>query len=297
MTSSRPLGVERRNLAGTASTLAPVFALAIFFAGILAASGALAQDASSKPREVLAGPDLSGRFAPSVTVDGRDLPDATYLNGVRDALGRRWYNGTTTPSPPVVQFDIATDGRVSGVVLERASGNVEVDRAALSAVQRSSPFDPLPRNHTAGPLRFHVLFSPFRTSSAVGDAIWTARRTEAVLRLTGVRGRTDTTSAIRLLQELGEDGDAIALTDLGHAYLLGIGVTPDPRRAADCYRRAGELGSGLAQLQLAEMLERGAGVERDMDQAFALYRAASGSSHPRVAKDARDALTRLAASR
>jgi TonB family protein len=297
MTSSGPPRVDRRNRVGGASTAARVFALAALLPGILAAPGVRAQETSSRPREVLAGPDVSNRFAPSVTADGRDLSDATYLNGVRDALARRWYNGTTTASAPVVQFDIAADGRASGVILERTSGNYEVDRAALAAVQRSSPFDPLPRDIARGQLRFHVLFSPFRSADGVHEAIWTARRTEAVLRLTGLRGRTDTTGAIRLLQELGEDGDAMALTDLGYAYARGTGVTPDPRRAADYYRRAGELGSGLAQLQLAEMLERGDGVERDLDQAFALYRAASGSTHTRVAKDAKDALVRLAAPR
>jgi len=275
-----------------------VFALAALVPGILAAPGARAQETSSRPqREVLAGPDLTGPFVPSVTADGRDLSDSTYINGIRDAVARRWYNGTRTANPPVVQFDIGADGRVSGVILERSSGNQEVDRAALAAIQRSSPFEPLPRGVGRGQIRFHALFPPFRSVSGVSEAIWTARRAEAVLRLTGLRGRTDTTGAIRLLEDLGDDGDAIALTDLGHAYERGIGIAPDPRRAADCYRRAGELGSGLAQLQLAEMLERGAGVERDLDQAYALYRAASGSPHPRVAKDAKDALARLGASR
>jgi TonB family protein len=296
MTSSkRP--VDRSNGVGGASTAALVFALAVFLIGNLAAPGVRAQETSSGPREVLAGPDVSNRFAPSVTVDGRDLTDASYVNGVRDVLARRWYDGTRTTSAPIVQFDIAADGRASGVVLERTSGNMEVDRAALAAVQRSSPFDPLPRGIARGQLRFHVLFNPFRNVGGVSEAILTARRTEAVLKLTGLRGRTDTTGAIRLLEDLGEDGDAMALTDLGHAYERGIGITPDPRRAAACYRRAGELGSSLAQLQLAEMLERGLGVERDLDQAFALYRSASGSPHSRVAKDAKDALARLAAPR
>ena len=292
MTSSGSPRVDRRNRVGGASSAARVFALAAFLPVVLAASGARAQETSSRPREVLAGPDVSNRFAASVTADGRDLSDASYLNGVRDVLARRWYNGTKTASAPVVQFDIAADGRASGVILERTSGNQEVDRDALAAVQRSSPFDPLPRQ-----VRFHVLFSPFRSLGNVHEAIRTARRTEAVLKLTGLRGRTDMTGAIRILQELGEDGDATALTDLGHAYEWGTGVNPDPRRAADCYRRAGELGSGLAQLELAEMLERGVGVERDLDQAFALYRSASGSPHTRVAKDAKDALARLAAPR
>jgi TonB family protein len=296
MTSSkRPL--DRRGRVRGASPAARVVPLAAFLLGIVAASGVRAQETPSGRREVLAGPDASNRFAASVTADGRDLTDATYLNGVRDALSRRWYDGTKTASAPVVQFDIAADGGASGVVLERTSGNMEVDRAALAVVQRSSPFDPLPRGVARGQVRFHVLFNPFHNAGGVSEAIRTARRTEAVLRLTGVRGRTDTTGAIRLLEDLGDDGDAMALTDLGHAYERGIGIAPDPRHAADCYRRAGELGSGLAQLQLAEMLERGLGVERDLDQAFALYRSASGSPHSRVAKDAKDALARLAAPR
>lgn len=287
--------VDRRNRVGGASTAARVFALAAFLPGILAASDVRAQE-TYRPREVQGGPDISNRYAVSVTADGRDLSDATYLDGVRDAVARWWFNTTKTATAPVVQFDIAADGRASGVILERTSGNQEVDRAALAAVQRTSPFDPLPRGVARGQ-RFHVLFSLSRSADGVHQAMWTSYRTDAVLRLTGFRGRTDTTGAIRLLQELGEDGDTMALTDLGYAYERGIGVTPDPRRAADYYRRAGELGSGLAQLQLAEMLERGDGVERDLDQAFALYRAASGSTHPRVATDAKEALVRLAAPR
>jgi TonB family protein len=297
MTPSGLPRVDRRNRAGGASAAARVFALAAFLLGILAVSDARAQDPPSRQREVLAGPDASYQFVVSVTVDGRDLSDATYLNGLRDALARRWYSVTRTPTAPVVQFDIAADGRASGVILERSSGNQEVDRAALAAVARTSPFDPLPHSIARGQLRFHVLFSPFRPANGVREAMWTSGRTEAALKLAGLRGRTDPTSAIRILQELGEDGDAMALTDLGHAYERGTGVTADPRRAADYYRRAGELGSGLAQLQLAEMLERGDGVERDMDQAFALYRAASGSTQSRVAKDAKEALARLTAPR
>lgn len=293
MMPSPPGRVDRRNRVGAVRTSVRLLGLAALLPAMLAAPAALSQETSSKPREVLAGPDVSGRFVPSVTADGRDLRDAVYLNGVRDALSRRWYNGTKTNPPPIVQFDVAADGRVSGVILERTSGNLEVDRAALAAVQRASPFDPLPRDFPRGQVRFHVLFPPFRNVDSVREAMWAAQRAEAALRLAGLRGRTDTTGAIRLLEVAGDDGDAIALTDLGYAYEHGIGVTPDPRRAADFYRRAGELGSGLAQLQLAEMLERGIGVDRDLDNAFALYRAASGSPHSRVAKDARDALERL----
>jgi TonB family protein len=43
-----------------------------------------------------------------------------------------------------VTFKIQRNGSVTDLRLERPSGNIEADQAALRAIQSAAPFDPLP---------------------------------------------------------------------------------------------------------------------------------------------------------
>jgi uncharacterized protein len=75
--------------------------------------------------------------------------------------------------------------------------------------------------------------------------------------------RGDYRTAIWLLQQLGEHGNAVAQFDLGFIFDNGRGVLPDYRAAAKWYRLAAERGHAVAQYQLGTMYANGRGVPRD----------------------------------
>lgn len=58
----------------------------------------------------------------------------------------------------VVSFGLTTSGGLRYARIARSSGNSSVDRAALSAVRRSSPFPRPPRGASSGQLRFSIPF-------------------------------------------------------------------------------------------------------------------------------------------
>jgi TPR repeat protein len=77
------------------------------------------------------------------------------------------------------------------------------------------------------------------------------------------------------LKPLAARGDAHAQYMLGYLYDRGLGLEPDPSRAASFYRRAAEQGHPFAQNNLAFLLERGLGVAQDARQALKWYRLAA----------------------
>jgi len=58
----------------------------------------------------------------------------------------------------VVSFGLSTSGGLRFARIARSSGNSSVDRAALSAVRRSSPFPRPPKGASSGQLRFSIPF-------------------------------------------------------------------------------------------------------------------------------------------
>lgn len=61
----------------------------------------------------------------------------------------------------------------------------------------------------------------------------------------------------------GREGDAAVQLELGLKYFSGEGVPRDYARAANCFRKAAELGEAIAQCNLGVMYYEGLGVERD----------------------------------
>lgn len=78
-----------------------------------------------------------------------------YKGKVRRKIARR-FNPKTKPAKrdAVVSFTIASNGSAKSIHLARSSGNAKLDRAALSAVKRASPFPSLPSGKST--LAFHV---------------------------------------------------------------------------------------------------------------------------------------------
>ncbi len=105
-----------------------------------------------------------------VLSDTQGVDFGPYLERVVYTVKRNWYNvipeaamspifkrGTVT-----IDFAIQKDGRVAGMRLMGASGDVSLDRAAWSGITASDPFPPLPSQFTGGylALRFHFLYNP-----------------------------------------------------------------------------------------------------------------------------------------
>lgn len=76
-----------------------------------------------------------------------------YVEAVRNRVSSNWLLSTISPNlmtaPRLyVEFDIEKDGTISNIRLTQSSGNPEVDRSALRAVQASNPLGPLPGDYS-----------------------------------------------------------------------------------------------------------------------------------------------------
>jgi periplasmic protein TonB len=76
-----------------------------------------------------------------------------YVDAVRNRVSENWLLSTISPSvitaPRLyVEFEILRDGTISNVKLMQSSGNSEVDRSALRAIEASSPLGALPSDYS-----------------------------------------------------------------------------------------------------------------------------------------------------
>lgn len=130
-----------------------------------------------------------------------------------------------------------------------------------------------------------------------GSVEWYTRAAEqgdpiANLRLASVdANKAYPVKRTELLLKAAVEGDlAAAQHELGDAYYRGWGVTRDPERALDMYRRASAHGHTVGHMRLARMHEHGeGGATRDMGIAIQLLRKA----HERGNEDAKHKLKRL----
>ena len=90
----------------------------------------------------------------------------------------------------------------------------------------------------------------------------------------GLAGMQKADSAALIFESLAQQGDSMALLQLGLAYDLGNGVAPDTARALSLYRQAGDRGVSNGYTFLADFYRDGEFVGRNADTAFALYRRA-----------------------
>ncbi len=73
----------------------------------------------------------------------------------------------------------------------------------------------------------------------------------------------DFDAARAIWEPLARDGDARAQFALGDLHDRGLGVEPDPVRAAQYYRKSADQGLAAAQFNLGNAFEAGKGVPRD----------------------------------
>jgi len=86
-----------------------------------------------------------------------------YVAAVRNKVSSNWLLSTISPSLMVaprvyVEFDILRDGTVSNLHLMQSSGNPEVDRSTLRAIEASNPFGPLPSDYSGSQVAVDFYF-------------------------------------------------------------------------------------------------------------------------------------------
>ncbi|HEV2383099.1 MAG TPA: TonB family protein [Terriglobia bacterium] len=78
-----------------------------------------------------------------------------YVDAIRTRISGNWLLTTISPNlmsaPRVLaSFDILRDGSITNIRLTQSSGNPEVDRSTLRAIEASNPLGPLPSDYSGG---------------------------------------------------------------------------------------------------------------------------------------------------
>ena len=97
---------------------------------------------------------ISGSGA--LSLDVSDFPHAWYLRQILQKVEERWQRQARTSEPdqkPLVFVEIQRDGSIRTPKVEKSSGNIFYDQAALRAIVEASPFPPLPQDWTKPSLR------------------------------------------------------------------------------------------------------------------------------------------------
>jgi uncharacterized protein len=87
--------------------------------------------------------------------------------------------------------------------------------------------------------------------------------------------RADLNSALRIWMEAAQAGDPEAQTNVAEMYERGLGLDPDYGAAAMWYQKAAEQGYSRALFNLGTLYEQGQGVPKDSLKALNLYRQAA----------------------
>ena len=91
------------------------------------------------------------------------LTDAGYQQRAFSRVAKVWRQPRQAPAPgrkTVVQALLDADGKLLDAAVSMESGSKQWDAAALAAVQKAAPFDPLPKGYPQPTLEahFHVSF-------------------------------------------------------------------------------------------------------------------------------------------
>jgi TonB family protein len=76
-----------------------------------------------------------------------------YMVGVSSKIKKNWHAPPTVKSV-VLRWQIAPDGTISDLHIDKSSGDPANDKAALDAVASSAPFDPIPKGMPSLPIEF-----------------------------------------------------------------------------------------------------------------------------------------------
>jgi protein TonB len=94
-----------------------------------------------------------------VTVTASDFPFAWYISAIQRKIAERWETRAQPGRQPVAVFAIGRDGRISGLAIEKTSGNSYYDQAALRSISEALPFPPLPAEFPEPVLTIHLGFN------------------------------------------------------------------------------------------------------------------------------------------
>jgi periplasmic protein TonB len=114
----------------------------------------LAPQPSLAPPVAAAAPQLKVFFA-------ADFKDAVYQKKTYDKVASSWRRPPTTPTPgakAVVIAVIQKDGAAPEPALHFKSGSDAWDAAALEAVRKAAPFEPLPKGYPRPSVEVHFHF-------------------------------------------------------------------------------------------------------------------------------------------
>jgi TPR repeat protein len=90
----------------------------------------------------------------------------------------------------------------------------------------------------------------------------------------------DPYTGVAYYQAAAEQGQVMAINNLGFLYDIGRGVNEDPVTAAYYFAVAADLGSAFGQSNLASMYLDGRGVQQNDAEAFRLYSLSAARGHP-----------------
>lgn len=101
--------------------------------------------------------------APSLQVYfAADFKDEAYQSKVFKKVAGSWNMPAETPEPggkAVVVVTIRRGGETSGTRLHHRSGADAWDAAAIQALSKAAPFNPLPKSYTPGSVEVHFHFA------------------------------------------------------------------------------------------------------------------------------------------
>lgn len=130
-----------------------------------AAPQAAAPAAPATAQSVQAAPGAGGAHGgegsgAAVSADMPNFPYPWYISQVRAQLWAKWSaRMPRTPGGVVVMFTILKTGALTDLRVEQSSGDDGYDYAALTSVQESTPFAPLPPGFKDRFLKVHVRFT------------------------------------------------------------------------------------------------------------------------------------------
>ncbi len=90
----------------------------------------------------------------------------------------------------------------------------------------------------------------------------------------------DLNAALYWYSEAAKQNDESAFIGLGYMYENGVGISPDPIKAAEWYKRGAQLGYVSSQLKLGLLQYRSAMTEEQAQQALAWLKSAAAQENP-----------------
>ena len=88
--------------------------------------------------------------------------------------------------------------------------------------------------------------------------------------------------AIKYYELATDQGNALAMHNLGVFYNSGLGTAKNINKAAELYKKAAEQGFGLSQIMLGNMYSEGIGLDRSYTEAFKWYSKAAAQGFPKA---------------